>query len=133
MPQFSDDLFLGSAQTFMGTANASTEAIVAGSVTTTVLTVTQLLSGDPLTIGQYISGTGVTAGSYITAFGTGAGGVGTYTLSASSSATGAINVFASGNALLGDPAPMDLGVGPLGRTYVWDQICQALATNNVAA
>ena len=133
MPQFSDDLFLGPAQTYMGTGPTNTEAIFAGSVTTTTLTITALLSGDPIVLGQYVSGTGITAGSYVTAFGTGSGGVGTYTLSASSSATGAINVFASGNALLGDPAPMDLGVGPMGRVYVWDVVPQALNTSNIAA
>lgn len=132
MPQFSDDIFLGPAQTYMGTGNTNTEAVFAGSVSGTTLTITAQLSGDPLVVGQYIGGTGVTAGSYVTAFGTGSGGAGTYTLSASSSATGAINVFASGNALLGDPAPMDLGVGPMGRVYVWDVIPQALVANNIA-
>ena len=57
MPQFSDDLFLGSSQTFMGT-----------------------------------------------------------------------NV----NSALNDPSQMDLGVGPLGRIYVWDTVPVALATNNIA-
>jgi hypothetical protein len=133
MPQFSDDLFLGPAQTYMGTGPTNTEAVFAGSVSSTTLTITALLSGDPIVLGQYISGTGVTAGSYVTAFVTGSGGVGTYTLSASSSATGAINIFASGNALLGDPAPMDLGVGPMGRTFMWDVIPQALVANNIAA
>ncbi len=133
MPQFSDDLFLGPAQTFMGTGQTNTEAVFAGSVTTTTLTITALLSGEPIVLGQYVSGTGITAGSYVTAFVTGTGGTGTYTLSASSSATGAINVFASGNALLGDPAPMDLGIGPMGRTFMWDVIPQALVANNIAA
>ena len=133
MPQFSDDLFLGPAQTYMGTGMTNTEAVFAGSVSSTTLTITALLSGDPLVLGQYISGTGVTAGSYVTAFVTGNGGAGTYTLSASSSATGAINIFASGNALLGDPAPMDLGVGPMGRTFMWDVIPQTLNTSNIAA
>jgi hypothetical protein len=133
MPQFSDDLFLGPAQTYMGTNPTAIETVVAGSVSSTTLTVTALLSGDPLQLGQFISGTGVTAGSYITAFGTGSGGVGTYTLSASSSATGAITVFAAGNAYLGDPSPMELGVGPMGRIYVWDVIPQTLQTACVAA
>ena len=133
MPQFSDDLFLGPAQTYMGTGPANVEAVFAGSVSSTTLTITQQLSGDPMVLGQYIGGTGVTAGSYVTAFVTGSGGAGTYTLSASSSATGAINIFASGNALLGDPAPMDLGVGPMGRTFMWDVIPQALVANNIAA
>ena len=57
MPQFSDDLFLGSAQTYMG-----------------------------------------------------------------------INVYSA----LNDPSQMDLGVGPLGRIYVWDTVPVALATNNIA-
>jgi hypothetical protein len=133
MPQFSDDLFLGSAQTFMGIAPSSITATFSGSITTTTMTVTAMLSGDPIVLGQYVSGTGVTAGSYITAFGTGTGGVGTYTVSASSSATGAITIVASGNAYLGDPAPMDLGVGPLGRIYVWDIVPQTASTSNIAA
>jgi len=133
MPQFSDDLFLGPAQTYMGTATSPTEGVFAGSVSGTTMTVTAQLSGDPLVLGQFIGGTGVTAGSYITAFGTGSGGAGTYTLSASSSATGAINLFASGNSLLGDPSPMSLGVGPVGRTYTFDVIPQAINTSAVAA
>ena len=36
------------------------------------------------------------------------------------------------NSALGDPAPMDLGVGPLGRIYVWDTVPAAKATNNLA-
>ena len=57
MPQFSDDLFLGNAQTYMG-----------------------------------------------------------------------VNTFSA----LGDPAPMDLGVGPLGRIYVWDVVAATKVTNNIA-
>jgi hypothetical protein len=133
MPQFSDDLFLGPAQTFMGTGLSQSESVFTGSVTTTTLTVTSMLSGDPIQLGQYVSGTGITTGSYITAFVSGAGGTGTYTLSASSSATGSITIYASGDALLGDPAPMDLGIGPLGRVYVWDCIPQTLQTANIAA
>ena len=57
MPQFSDDLFLGPAQTYMGT---------------------------------------------------------------------------NSNSNLGDPSPMDLGVGPLGRIYVWDVVPAATATNVLA-
>jgi hypothetical protein len=133
MPQFSDDLFLGPAITYMGTNPTATEAVFAGSVSGTTLTITAQLSGDPIVLGQYIGGTGVTAGSYVTAFVSGSGGAGTYTLSASSSATGAINIFSSGNAYLADPSPMSLGVGPLGRVYVWDIIPQALSAANIAA
>lgn len=133
MPQFSDDLFLGPAQTYMGLDLAQTEGIYTGSVTSTTLTITALQSGEPLTLGQYVSGTGITAGSYITAFVSGSGGTGTYTLSASSSATGSITITSSGDAYLGDPAPMDLGVGPLGRVYIWDMVPQTLQTANIAA
>lgn len=57
MPQFSDDLFLGSAQTYMGT---------------------------------------------------------------------------NSNSNLGDPSPMDLGVGPVGRLYVWDSVPLTKQTNNIS-
>jgi hypothetical protein len=133
MPQFSDDLFLGPAQTYMGLDLSQTEGTFTGSVTGTTMTITSLLSGDTLTLGQYVSGTGITAGSYITAFVSGNGGTGTYTLSASSSATGSITITSTGDAYLGDPAPMDLGVGPLGRVYVWDCVPLTLQTANIAA
>jgi len=133
MPQFSDDLFLGPAQTYMGLDLAQTEGTYTGSVTGTTMTITSVLSGDVLVLGQYVTGTGITTGSYITAFGTGNGGTGTYTLSASSSATGSITITSTGDAYLGDPSPMDLGVGPLGRVYVWDCVPLTLQTANIAA
>jgi len=133
MPQFSDDLFLGTAQGYIGTNNSSYESVISGSVSGTTLTVTAMLSGESLVLGQYINGSGVTANSYITAFVTGAGGTGTYTLNASSSATGTITMYAAGNAGLNDPSPMEVGVGPLGRTYVWDVIPQTLQAANIAA
>jgi hypothetical protein len=117
----------------MGLDLSQTEGTFTGSVTSTTMTITALQTGDVLTLGQYVSGTGITTGSYITAFGTGTGGVGTYTLSASSSATGSITITSSGDAYLGDPAPMDLGVGPLGRVYVWDCVPLTLQTANIAA
>ena len=132
MPQYSDDLFLGPAQTYMGTGNTGTTAIFTGSISTTTLTVTAMLSGDPLVVGQYVDGSGVTNGTYITAFGTGSGGTGTYTVNTSQTAS-STTMYANGNALYGDPSPMDLGIGPLGRIYVWDVIPQAAVTNNVAA
>ena len=132
MPQYSDDLFLGPAQTFMGTGLNQSESVFTGSIATTVLTVTSMLSGDSIQVGQYISGSSVTTGSYITSFGTGTGGTGTYNLSASSTAS-STTIYASGDATLGDPAPMDLGVGPLGRVYIWDCIPQTLQTANIAA
>lgn len=132
MPQYSDDLFLGPAITYMGTGNANASASFTGSIATTTLTVTAMLSGDSLVVGQYVDGSGVTNGTYITAFGTGTGRTGTYTVSTSQTAS-STTMIANGNALLGDPAPMDLGVGPLGRIYVWDTVPQALVANNIAA
>jgi hypothetical protein len=93
-----------------------------------------MLSGDPIVLGMYIdSSTALTNGTYITAFGTGAGGVGTYTLSASSTVSNTATLTAHGNINFDNPSPMDLGVGPLGRTYVWDVVPQSLVANNIAA
>jgi hypothetical protein len=116
----------------MGTGNANASASFTGSIATTTLTVTAMLSGDSLVVGQYIDGSGVTNGTYITAFGTGSGGTGTYTVNTSQTAS-STTMVANGNALLGDPSPMSLGVGPLGRIYVWDTVPQALVANNIAA
>jgi hypothetical protein len=58
----------------------TTGATFAGSITTTVLTVTGTPTG-VIQVGMLISGTGVTAGTTITALGTGTGGTGTYTVS----------------------------------------------------
>jgi len=132
MPQFSDDLFLGPAQTYMGTGNTGTTVIFTGSMASTTLTVTAMLSGDPLVVGQYIDGTSVTNGTYITAFGTGNGGTGTYTINQSVTAS-STTMYANGNAIYADPSQMDLGIGPVGRIYVWDIIPQSAVTNNVAA
>ncbi len=132
MPQFSDDLFLGAAQGYQGTGVYANSTTFTGSIATTVLTVTAMLSGDPIVLGMYVAGTSVTAGSYITAFGTGTGGTGTYTVSATSTAT-STTIVGSGNALLGDPSPMELGIGPLGRVYVFDVVPQTLQAANIAA
>jgi len=132
MPQFSDDLFLGPAVTYMGTGLRPYTSTFTGSIATTTLTVTAMLSGSPIVLGMYIDGSSVTDGSYITAFGTGTGGIGTYTVSASSTAS-STTITAHTNTPLDNPAPMDLGVGPLGRIYVWDIVPQAAVTNNIAA
>ena len=131
MPQFSDDLFLGPAQTFMGTGLRPYTSTFTGSVATTTLTVTAMLTGSPIVLGMYIDGASITDGSYITAFGTGTGGTGTYTVSASSTAS-STTITAHTNTLLDNPSPMDLGIGPLGRIYVWDIVPQAPITNNIA-
>jgi len=136
MPQYSDDLFLGSAQTYMGTGlrNYSTTATGGtGGSSSTTLTVTAVGFGAPIVVGMFVDGTSVTDGTYITALGTGTGGAGTYTLNQ------AINI-ANGTALtlhdlepFDNPAPMSIGVGPLGRIYVWDVVPQAAVANNIAA
>jgi hypothetical protein len=136
MPAFSDDLFLGPAQTYMGTGLRNYSTTVTGGTggsSSSTLTVTAVGFGAPIVVGMYVDGTSVTDGTFITAFGTGTGGVGTYTLNQ------AINI-ANSTALtlhdlepLDNPSPMSIGVGPLGRVYVWDVVPQALVTNNVAA
>jgi hypothetical protein len=131
MPQFSDDLFLGPAQTYMGTGLRPYTSTFTGSISTTTLTVTEMLTGSPIVLGMYVDGTSITDGSYITAFGTGSGGVGTYTVSASSTAT-STTITAHTNVTLDNPSPMSLGIGPLGRIYVWDIVPQALVANNIA-
>ena len=54
-------------------------AVVTGSITGTVLTVTAVSSGT-LAVGQIIAAPGITAGTVITSLGTGTGGTGTYNL-----------------------------------------------------
>lgn len=136
MPQFSDDLFLGPAQTYMGTGNrpyTTTATGGTGGVSSSTLTITAVGFGAPIVVGMYLDGTSVTDGTYITAFGTGTGGTGTYTLNQAINIANTTALSLHGNTPYGDPSPMDLGIGPLGRIYVWDIIPQAAVTNNVAA
>lgn len=133
MPQYSDDLFLGPAVTYMGTGLRPYTTTFTGTIATTTLTVTALLSGSPIVLGMYIDGTSVTDGSYITAFGTGTGGTGTYTLSASSTVSSATTITGHTNIAFDDPSPMSLGVGPLGRVYIWDIVPQAKQNANLVA
>jgi hypothetical protein len=116
----------------MGTGLNPNTASITGSIATTVLTVTAILSGDPIIVGQFVDGTGVTDGTYITGFGTGTGGIGTYTVNISQAAA-STTISLNGNALQDDPSTMDRGVGPLGRIYVFDVIPQAAVTSNIAA
>jgi len=132
MPQFSDDLFLGPAQTFIGTGIRPYTTTFTGTMASNVLTVTVLGQGAPIAVGMYVDGANVTDGTYITAFGTGIGGLGTYTINQSVTAASTA-MTAHGNIAFDDPSPMDLGVGPVGRIYVWDVIPQAAVTNNIAA
>ena len=135
MPQFSDDLFLGPAQTYMGTGirpYTTTATGGTGGVSSTTLTITALNQGAPIALGMYVDGTSVTDGTYITAFGTGNGGTGTYTLNQAINIANTTALTMHGNINFDDPSPMDLGIGPLGRIYVWDIIPQALVANNIA-
>ena len=133
MPQFSDDLFLGSAITVQGTDAYPVVSTFTGSIATTTLTVTAMLSGDPIFVGMFIdSSTSLTNGTRITAFGTGSGGVGTYTVSASQTVASS-TIIGSGNAFLQNPSAMSVGVGPLGRLYIWDVVPQAKLTTNIVA
>jgi hypothetical protein len=136
MPQYSDDLFLGAAQTFMGTglrAYSTTAVGGTGSTSSTTLTITSVGFGSPIVVGMYVDGTSVTDGTYITAFVSGNGGAGTYTLNQAINIANTTALTLHGNVAYGNPAPMDLGVGPLGRIYVWDVVPQAAVTNNIAA
>jgi hypothetical protein len=135
MPQFSDDLFLGPAQTYMGTGirpYTTTATGGTGGSSSSTLTVTALNQGAPIVVGMYVDGTSVTDGTYITAFGTGTGGAGTYTLNQAINIANTTALTFHGNIAFDDPAPMDLGVGPIGRVYIWDVIPQALVANNIA-
>jgi len=135
MPQFSDDLFLGPAQTYMGTGlrNYTTTATGgSGGVSSSTLTVTAVGFGAPIALGMYVDGTSVADGTYITAFGTGTGGAGTYTLNQNINVANTTALTLHGNIPFENPAPMDLGIGPLGRIYVWDVIPQAPIANNLA-
>jgi hypothetical protein len=132
MPQFSDDLFLGTAPTAMGTATYPTSGTYTGSIATTVLTITAVLQGDQIVIGSFVNGTGVTAGTYITAFGTGTGGVGTYTVSVSQTAS-STTITVQGQNYLADPSLMDTGIGPLGRIYVFDVVPVTSNAANICA
>jgi hypothetical protein len=136
MPQFSDDLFLGPAQTAMGTGirpYTTTATGGTGGTSSTTLTITAINQGAPIALGMYVDGTSVTDGTYITAFVSGTGSTGTYTLNQAINIANTTALTLHGNIAFDDPAPMDLGVGPLGRIYVWDTIPQALVANNIAA
>jgi hypothetical protein len=136
MPQFSDDLFLGPAVTYMGTGirpYTATATGGTGGASSSTLTITALNQGAPIALGMYVDGTSVTDGTFISAFGTGTGGTGTYTLNQAINIANTTALTLHGNIQFENPAPMDLGVGPLGRIYVWDVIPQALVATNIAA
>jgi len=136
MPQYSDDLFLGPAQTYMGTGirpYTTTATGGTGGSSSTTLTVTAVGFGAPIVVGMYLDGTSVTDGTYIQAFGTGNGGTGTYTLNQAINIANTTALTLHGNVAFDNPSPMSIGVGPLGRIYVWDVVPQATVANNIAA
>jgi len=135
MPQYSDDLFLGSAVTYMGTGlrpYSTTATGGTGGVSSSTLTITALNFGAPIVVGMYVDGTSVTDGTYITALGTGTGGTGTYTLNQAINIANTTALTLHDNEPFENPSPMSVGVGPLGRIYVWDVVPQALTANNIA-
>ncbi len=67
----------GLVQMAASIASSSDWFVGTGSITTTVLTITDVSAG-LLAVGDIINGSGVTAGTVITSFGTGTGGTGTY-------------------------------------------------------
>jgi hypothetical protein len=103
-----------------------------GSSSSTTLTITALNQGAPIVVGMFVDGTSVTDGTYITAFGTGNGGTGTYTLNQAINIANTTALTLHSNIQFDNPSPMDLGIGPLGRIYVWDIAPQALVANNIA-
>jgi hypothetical protein len=116
-----------------GIRNYSTTATGGtGGASSSTLTVTAVGFGAPITVGMYVDGTSVTDGTYITGFGTGTGGAGTYTLNQAINIANTTALTLHGNIPFDNPAPMDLGVGPLGRVYVWDVVPQAKVANNLA-
>lgn len=104
-----------SQATFTDGTGSQTSAVVTGSITTTVLTVTAVTSGT-LAVGQTISGTGITVGTYIVSLGTGAGGTGTYNVSVSQSA-GSTTVTSAPTAFDSATASFSAGVHLLQRIH----------------
>jgi len=72
--------------------SATVGAVVTATIAGTVMTVSAVASG-VLHVGQTISGVGVTLGTIITALGTGSGGVGTYTVSVSSTVAVGVTMY----------------------------------------
>ena len=90
--------------------SAPTSAIFTGSIATTTLTVTAVLSGT-IAVGQAIFAQGIAQNTVITALGTGTGGTGTYTINNSQTvASTSINAVASPAIVTGSIATTTLTV-----------------------
>jgi len=148
MPQFSDDLFLGTAQPNMGAnqlasygQSAATVTLVSGASST------GFAVGDTL---QVLGGTGTPATLTVTTVSSGAvtglslTTAGLYTAAPLGTLNTAVLTSASGGGTLPTvsltynaaqqamPSPMGGGVGPLGRIYVFD-ICPAAPSTTALA
>jgi hypothetical protein len=149
MPQFSDDLYLGPAATYMGTdaflaynSSAATVTLVSGSSST------GFAVGDTL---QVLGGTGTPAvltvstvsGGAVTGLTLTSGGaysnppLGTLNTAILTSSGGGGTLptvsLTYNTAQQASPAPMSGGVGPLGRVYVFDACPAAPSTTALAA
>jgi hypothetical protein len=104
-------------------------AIFTGSISTTTLTVSTMLSGT-IAVGQAIFGEGIAQNTVITALGTGTGGVGTYTVSDSQTvASTQINSVAAPAVVTGDITGTTLDVTAVSSGTL--QIGQTLEGANV--
>jgi len=107
---------------------ADTGAVVTGSISGTVLTVSAVASGH-LSVGDVISGSGISVGTTITSLGSGTGGTGTYNVSISQTAssttvtavgtTMTVTAVGSGSLSAGEPIS---GTGVTAGTYIVAQL-----------
>lgn len=81
---------------FFDIDTCSGNAIFTGSASGTTLTVTAVTAGS-LKVNSYITGIGIASNAIITGLGTGSGGVGTYTLSSSSTASSGLMIASNQN------------------------------------
>lgn len=106
-------------------------AIFTGSISTTTLTVTSVLSGT-IAVGQAIFGQGIAQNTVITALGTGTGGTGTYTVSNSQTvASTSINAVTSAATVTGDitGTTLDVTVATSGTLQIGQTLEGANVTN----
>jgi len=106
-------------------------AIFTGSITTTTLTVSSVLSGT-IAVGQAIFGEGIAQNTVITALGTGTGGTGTYTVSNSQTvASTSINAVTSAATVTGDitGTTLDVTVATSGTLQIGQTLEGANVTN----
>jgi hypothetical protein len=130
----SDSLYLGAARTGMGATDALAQAGFIGSIASNVLTVTSIPSGSlgRISVGMALAGPAIAGiGPVITGFLTGNGGIGTYSVSNTADVTSGVLV-AFGTIAGAEPSEMSVGVGPLGRVFVWDILPVPLTTDSVA-